>query len=72
MLKLLLAIFIYICLIFNSAFAGNPFNTSPKDKSLLEKALYFLEKGQLDMAQFEASKASDKDILKLVLWMQYQ
>jgi soluble lytic murein transglycosylase len=24
------------------------------------------------MAQFEASKASDKDILKLVLWMQYQ
>jgi soluble lytic murein transglycosylase len=72
MFKMVLRTFIILFFISNAAMAGNPFSITPKDKSALEKALYFINKEQIDMARFEASKAEDADILKLVLWLQYQ
>jgi soluble lytic murein transglycosylase len=65
--------FITILVLFGSAaFASSPYNITPKDKTALEKALYFANKKEFDQARFEASKATDKDILKLILWFQYQ
>jgi soluble lytic murein transglycosylase len=72
MRKLLPLFFFMIILVCNEGFAGNPYNMLPRDKSALEKALYFIKKDKYDLARFEAEKASDKDILKFILWMQYQ
>jgi soluble lytic murein transglycosylase len=70
--KIFLPVFVIFSLLCHVAIAGSVYNFSQRDKQALDKALNYAKNGQFDKATSEASRAGDRDVLKIILWRQYQ
>lgn len=69
-IKKLFFIIISIIFISKSSFAAD-FSISNHDKQIAEKAYYYAKKGNFTQSRYEAGKASEPLIHKIILWMQY-